>query len=250
MTGRDGFSSDDLLRQAREAIARKDVTENDDERAASSRTEPTAPPPDPSPTLPRFETVAAEPYEPHEEPDRLVSERPRPATDGMVRPTDRIATGVPPSTKRRPAVAVGIAIAIFSVGFAVFVAGLVDDSTDVQNVGVGTCLNDPGGEVVTGIDPIPCDEPHQFEMIGSVKIPGDAFPGNDESFDLAIDRCVPMFEEYVGIAYQDSLWWLNAFTPTAEGWESGDRIANCLVFQFDDDRNIVSVTGSARGDGR
>ena len=147
-------------------------------------------------------------------------------------------------------IAVGIALAVLGVGAAIFFAGLVDDATTVDNASVGTCLNDPGGEVVTEIDPVPCDEPHEFEMIGSTKIAGEDFPGDDAAFDLAIERCIPLFEDYVGIAYADSIWWLNAFTPTEDGWGRGDRIANCLVFQLDENSELVPVIGSARGDRR
>ena len=251
MTGRDGFSSDDLLRQAREAIERHDVTGDDEPGDDESRSEglaAAAPPQAPGPV----ERTLPPPYEPYDTvsppppPRRPASE---PSADGVVRPTDRIAAGTPAPTTRRPAVTIGILMAVFGVGAAIFVAGLIDDSTAVEDVGVGTCLNDPGGEIVTDVDPISCDEPHEFEMIGSVKIPGESFPGG-ETFDLAVDRCIPLFEDYVGVAYTDSIWWLNAFTPTEEGWEQGDRIANCLVFQFDADREIIPVTGSARGDGR
>jgi hypothetical protein len=248
MTGRDGFSSDDLLRQARKAIERRDGTDDEEPQDQESRSVPLSG----TPLEPRrAEPVTPPPYEPYgQTPAPPPRREPREtAGDDVVRPTDRIATGTATPTTRRPAVTIGILMAVFGVGAAIFVAGLFDDSTAVEDVGVGTCLNDPGGEVVTDVDPISCDEPHEFEMIGSVKIPGESFPG-DETFDLALERCVPLFEDYVGIAYADSIWWLNAFTPTEEGWDQGDRVANCLVFQFDADRNILPVTGSARGAGR
>jgi hypothetical protein len=248
MPGRDGFSSEDLLRQAREAIARRDVTGD-----------PPAEPPPAEPPRDRADTFTPAPVEQAVPPFRALPEDPPPAAhdvrpsrpaDGMVRPTDRIATGSPAPATGRPAIIIGILVAVFGVGAAIFVAGLVDDATTVDAARAGTCLNDPGGEVVTDIDPISCDRPHEYEMIGSVKIPGEAYPGDEASFDLAIERCVPLFEEYVGIAYEDSVWWLNAFTPTEEGWQRGDRVANCLVFQFDADRNVLAVTGSARGTAR
>jgi len=141
-------------------------------------------------------------------------------------------------------------VVLLGAGAAVLVAALGDDATSIVNADAGTCINDPGGEVVNDIDPVPCDEPHQFEMIGSVKVAGDSFPGEDPLFDMAVERCIPLFEDYVGIGYDDSVWWLNAFTPTQEGWERGDRVASCLVFQFDEGSEITMVTGSAKGDGR
>lgn len=248
MTGRDGFSSDDLLRQAREAIERHDPTADDDRAASDSHgTQPSPPPAAPGPVEP----VLPPPYVPYDRPPPPPTRRETQdtSTGGVVRPTDRIDTGTSTTSTRRPAVTVGILMAVLGVGAAIFVAGLLDDSTTVEDAGVGTCLNDPGGEIVNDIDPVPCDEPHEFEMIGSVEIPGESFPG-DATFDLAIDGCIPLFEDYVGIAYEDSIWWLNAFTPTEEGWAQGDRVANCLVFQFDADRQILPVTESARGDGR
>lgn len=260
MTGRDGSSSDDLLRKARKELERHDVTDDFDPRRPSSPFTPgddadddvvrSVPPPAPRPPASSAVEQGVPPYEPLEAPSPVGDEPPRPSDEGMTRPPDRIDTGAPATPAGRPRITVGVLIAVLGVGAAIFFAALVDDSTAVEKAAPGTCLNDPQGEIVTDIDPVSCDEPHDLELIGAAEIPGDAFPGNEATFDLAIERCVPVFEDYVGIAYEDSIWWLNAFTPTEEGWDGGDRDANCLVFQFDDDRNVLPVTGSARGTGR
>jgi hypothetical protein len=152
---------------------------------------------------------------------------------------------------RRVGVTLAIAALVVGIGAAILVGGLLAESgTDEGPVGVGSCFNDPGDVGVSDIAQFDCGTSHEFEMIGSVKIPGEEFPGDDDVWNAAIAECTGLFEGYVGAPYATSIWYLHAFTPTADGWERGDRVANCLVFRFDADDSILPVTGSARGDGR
>jgi hypothetical protein len=128
---------------------------------------------------------------------------------------------------------------------AIVVAGLLDDSRSVASLEPGDCLLAPEQDQVTQIDPVDCAQPHELEVIGRVTLRGAAYPGDDQVFSAGLDACEPMFVDYLGEPYDTSRWFLNAFTPSAEGWEAGDRTATCMIFQFDEDLEYVQLTGSA-----
>jgi hypothetical protein len=131
----------------------------------------------------------------------------------------------------------------------VFVAGVLDDTTAVQDLEAGTCFNEPDASVVYEIDPVDCADPHHYEVIGNVTLAGNAFPGDEAAWEAAMRKCVGLFDGYVGASYEDSTWWVDAFTPTADAWEEGDHGANCVVFQPLGETGLRSLTGTARHSG-
>lgn len=155
----------------------------------------------------------------------------------------------PPNATRTPVVwtllgIVGLVIA------AVVVAGLVDGSRSAASLQPGECVLAPEGDQVLDVDIVDCAEPHQLEVIGSVTLGGDGYPGDQAAFRRALEQCEPIFADYVEVEYELSMWVLNVFTPTRDGWDEGERSATCLVFQFDEALDYAEVTGSARGTGR
>ena len=140
------------------------------------------------------------------------------------------------------------AIVVAAAG-ALLVAGLLDRATPADSLRPGDCLLDPGVDQVVDVDRVDCDTPHEFEVIGTVTLTGAGFPGVEQLTADARAACEPTFAGYVGEPYDTSPWFINVFTPTAEGWADGERTATCLVFQFDDALEVRSVTGSAAGSG-
>ena len=251
MTDRDGFSSDDLIKKAREE-ARAGERESQSSEPAASRSEartPSRPPPMPH-DMERAdfeETLIDGGISLESDPSPFGFERDEASDE--IEPTSRPSPIT--SAGRRTGLSLAIAAVIVGIGAAIVVGGVLEDSsTDADSFGVGSCFDDPGDTVVSDIATVDCGSPHDFEMIGSVKLQSEEYPGEDEIWSAAIGECTDLFEDYVGAPYATSIWYLHAFTPTSEGWELGDRVANCLVFQFDTDDSILAVTGTAQGDGR
>lgn len=167
------------------------------------------------------------------------------------RPSDLIAT--PVETPRR-GFKVGSLIRVAIVGFIAFrfLSSFLDSSVAVDALAPGTCFTNPAEDVVFEIDPVDCAEPHDYEAIGNVRLDGAEYPGEDVAWETAIVQCIDThFAAYVGSAYEDSIWWIDAFTPTRESWDDGDRSANCLVFQPNEAQTAITAqTGSARGTGQ
>lgn len=138
----------------------------------------------------------------------------------------------------RPAVAAVIALALVACS-----------GSEVFALEVGQCFQDPGGdaEVVTDIEVVGCEEPHDNEVFHVFELEGDDFPGQDAAAAAAEDACYgATFEDYVGQPFATSEVEVFAITPTRESWEKADDREVVCVLKVPDER----VEGSLQGSGR
>jgi len=134
---------------------------------------------------------------------------------------------------------------IAGVGLAVY--SMIDRTKTVDEIAVGDCMNVPEGDEFNSIDPINCNDPHEVEVFAIIDMSrvsseyalGTDYPGDDLYF-AAVDECsAEPFESYVGVPYDslaegDTVLWVDAFTPTLEGWqEFDDREVQCVLLEFD-----------------
>ncbi|KRB77122.1 hypothetical protein ASE01_10245 [Nocardioides sp. Root190] len=94
---------------------------------------------------------------------------------------------------------------------------------------VGDCFNDsgPDDEGVGLVQVVDCTEDHDFQHIGQVQVYGADWPGED-AVEKRTDACLDRFATYLKIDFDDSYYDLTYYTPTAESWESGERIIVCI----------------------
>ena len=121
--------------------------------------------------------------------------------------------------------------------------------TSVFDIEVGDCFNADSDELASVIV-VDCDRPHAYEafhLFDHEAGPDEAYPGDDVILEFADTNCQPPFEEYVGIDYPTSIWFIASVTPSAETWAEGDREIICTLDQQDQDGVAIEVTGSARG---
>jgi hypothetical protein len=252
------LSSEELLRRAREGLSESDIGEvpprdftiesfpppsgADDEEMTAVPTfeEPAAP----SYDEPAFTEPAPPVFESREDPSTWA---PPPVDPGN--PADWTATAptgpAPAETERRGggiASKLWILVVLGVVGVGLF--SFFDSSKTVDDIAVGDCLNMPEEDVFSTIDPIDCTEPHDLEVFALVDLSSigpeyssaSSYPGDDAVYNAAFDECWDEFELYVGVPYEDSVLYLDVFTPTLEGWdERGDRIANCVLYEVNAD---------------
>lgn len=116
----------------------------------------------------------------------------------------------------------------------------------VQAMQVGDCLIDVDEEYVESMQAVPCSEPHDLEVLATVTLSGgDAYPGESEVAQQAYDRCVEVFDAYVGTPFLESTIDVAPLYPIEEGWEDwDDREANCLLFTMDGSQLTRSVRNS------
>ncbi|HEX5014252.1 MAG TPA: septum formation family protein [Candidatus Limnocylindrales bacterium] len=134
-------------------------------------------------------------------------------------------------------VAIGF-VAIGAVGGLIFNASRSDSgeitksgNLDVLDLRVGDCfdLKDPEAEEIGEVTALPCTSEHEYEMYFIGSMPSGVFP-TDDGFGAWLDaNCLPAFEEYVGMSYDDSeleIFWL---APSEEAWNDGDRSIQCAL---------------------
>lgn len=157
---------------------------------------------------------------------------------------------VPQSGKTVASVILAAAAVILIALAVIVVIAVIDQSgTPASSLSSGDCLDAPESGQIVSVDLIPCEEPHTFEVIGSVILGDGPFPGDSATIQTARESCEDIFPGYVGEPVETSSWYINAFVPTREGWDDGDRSATCLIFKFDDDLELEELTGSARDAG-
>lgn len=205
-----------------------------------------APPPPPAPA--ENDTVgswAPPPWEPDEQ---------RTRQEPLPEETRRAGSGV--NVGRLIAVLIGIAL------LGVFVFNMFDSSKSVDDIAVGDCMDIPEDDEFSSIDPIDCADPHDLEVFAIIDMAtvsseysvGAVFPGGDSLYFAAVDECIgEPFTSYVGSPYDsfdftETVLWVDAFTPTIEGWEEfNDREVQCVVLELDTvSSNVIKTTGSLR----
>jgi hypothetical protein len=122
--------------------------------------------------------------------------------------------------------------------------------TDVFTLREGDCIDDTvtteveaEGEEISDVPTVPCSDPHTWEVMKNLTMTDDEFPGDAVVADYADENCLAEFEDFIGVAYDDSAHDFNYFVPTSEGWAMGDRTINCLV------GGTEQTTGSLRDAG-
>lgn len=122
--------------------------------------------------------------------------------------------------------------------------------TSVFDLENGDCFDASGDEVDT-VTVVDCALPHTYEAfaIFDHEAGTDApYPGDEALLEYADSACQPYFEEYVGIAYADSQYWITSVTPSRQTWEEGDDREIVCALKLGEDAE--ETTGSAEGTGQ
>lgn len=128
--------------------------------------------------------------------------------------------------------------------------GSINRSGDlaVSDLRVGDCfdLKDDAEEEVDDVTARPCSEPHGFELVHTGTVASDGYP-SDAAFGAWLeDNCLPAFEDYVGLSYQQSALEVTWFQPTPGGWDDGDHTVQCAVYDPAQPELSEAVRNAAR----
>lgn len=114
---------------------------------------------------------------------------------------------------------------------------------------IGDCFDEPvegSTELVDEVVVKDCNRPHTYEVIGSVEIQAEDFPGA-RAIERRSDACLARFDDYLDIAYEDSLYELGYYSPTRESWlHDQDRTITCLGLHPQEKKLRRSLEGIAR----
>lgn len=108
-------------------------------------------------------------------------------------------------------------------------------STDPFALVVGDCLDDgdvaaEAGTEVQTLPTVPCDEPHDSEVIASITLRGTAYPGESAITAEADRACIEALERLVQQPYLETPYDVSYYAPTELSWAGGDREVLCVAY--------------------
>lgn len=134
---------------------------------------------------------------------------------------------------------------------------VVEGAVDPADLRVGDCvllgaLAEADSGDVAGFDTVPCEQPHDGEVI----LVDNEFFFDLEAFDeqaiddAAASKCLQVIEDYTGIAYDESAFDYLTVAPSEQTWSlDDDRGLVCIGFTLNDDfTEVIETTGSIRGE--
>jgi DNA-binding SARP family transcriptional activator len=135
-----------------------------------------------------------------------------------------------------------------------------DALTPIDSLQVGDCsnlLSDPqprpqGASVsqlfATGwtVSLVPCEEPHDQETYHLFELATGPYPGDEQVQAQAIDQCSVQFQNYVGVAADESALDFFYVYPDRSWWQQGIRLGGCSLHEA----TGLDLTGSMAGSGR
>jgi hypothetical protein len=144
---------------------------------------------------------------------------------------------------------IGIRLGIIAV---IIIIGVVVQTYISKNAGdlrVGDCFDVPtkAGETVDDVKPSPCTDPHGAEVVfvGNYTPDTKLYPSDGEFTTFFQSACTTAFNTYTGIDFAtDTTYDMSAFTPTADGWSSGDRKVICYAVRLDATQLTTSIKKS------
>ncbi len=91
-------------------------------------------------------------------------------------------------------------------------SGAVKEEGELQadKIKTGDCFDEPSGTSIESVVAIPCDQPHDNEAFLVYELDEFAVVGLQEKID---EKCLPAFQEYVGIDFDSSVLEMTYLTP-------------------------------------
>ncbi|WP_162448175.1 septum formation family protein [Phytoactinopolyspora mesophila] len=108
----------------------------------------------------------------------------------------------------------------------------VVESASIFDIAEGDCLGEyrDDGDV-QDVDLIPCDQEHEQEVLLITQIDADELPGQEDIQQQVIDECLPAFEEFVGVEFDESELDIHYLSPSQDSWDQqDDRDIVCTIY--------------------
>jgi ribosomal protein L40E len=143
-------------------------------------------------------------------------------------------------------------VALFAIGGVIFAAQRGDNgeitrggTLAISDLQIGDCFDhqDADAEEADEVNARRCDESHQFEMMSIGSMSDGGYPSEAAFEEFVGANCLPAFDAYVGLAYEQSRLEVYWYFPVEDGWNRGDHVVQCAIY----DPLKSQLTGSLRG---
>jgi hypothetical protein len=106
-----------------------------------------------------------------------------------------------------------------------------EGNADVMTLRVGDCFDNIDATEISQVPVVPCADAHDNEVFHAFALEGDEWPGDAAVQEEALAACDPAFEDFVGVAYDESTLDWSLIFPTEASWnEFDDREVQCVLF--------------------
>jgi hypothetical protein len=120
------------------------------------------------------------------------------------------------------------------------VSGVVEqilpERNNAHTLLVGECFNNTvriltAEEGIVNVPRENCTLDHDNEVIASIQLDAEKFPGEEEVNLEASEACLPEFEEFIGVSLEEAgTLAYDFFVPSAASWKLGDREILCYAY--------------------
>lgn len=142
-----------------------------------------------------------------------------------------------------------ITLAAITLSGCSILGSVLGGDQGTASIEVGDCINgavaDEDGTVAE-IPTVDCSIPHEEEVYAVATLDIDEFPGDTDLADQGSQICLDGWEDFVGLAYEESVLNYWVLYPTEETFAVGDRQIVCSISKFDDNGDMVKVTGTLK----
>ena len=131
------------------------------------------------------------------------------------------------------------------------------EMTPIESLQIGDCFNVVSGprppmqgasisQIALALPRVPCEEPHDQEPYHGFELATGPYPGDEQVQAQAIEQCSVQFQNYVGVAPDQSALDFFYVYPDRVYWQQGIRLGGCSLL----DPTGLDLTGSMAGSGR
>lgn len=111
---------------------------------------------------------------------------------------------------------------------------------------VGECIlnsavSAEGETEVNSLPRVDCAEAHD----GEVFYVEEMTELTEESITAGDETCYAQYEAYVGVPYEESVYYYTTMTPTQSSWDLGDRQLACILVGEEGEQLTGSLKGAA-----
>lgn len=124
---------------------------------------------------------------------------------------------------------------------------VVEDTSWFASLAAGVCFDDVwvGEEFDFTVPPaiVPCEGPHDNEVVAMIPFDDDAFPGAEAAIDAVEAACTDPYRSFFGSdGFFDHLTgWMIA--PDEADWEAGSRVGACVIYSTEPMRGTAFSAG-------
>jgi Domain of unknown function (DUF4190)/Septum formation len=128
-------------------------------------------------------------------------------------------------------IAIGVTVAILTEADRDRAGGIVSGGTvSINDLRLGDCVNDvQEGKVVAHLPAVPCNEPHDGEVVGVFDLPVGEFPGDSAVESQSEQGCSGRLASYAPGAVEDPAVNLLYYSPSKQNWDRNDHSVVCIA---------------------